>query len=67
MIVPGTFYTLVCDACGELMEGYEEMGYLVTESLTEADEQIRDRGWEKAEGGKLKCAACIEGDMADAR
>lgn len=62
MIVPGTFYTLVCDTCGERMEGYEEGGYLVTESLAEAIGTISDREWEKDDDGKLKCLACKEAE-----
>lgn len=60
MITAGTFYTLVCDTCGERMEGPDEGGYLVTESLAEAEEVIGDRDWEKDDDGKLTCSVCIQ-------
>ena len=60
MIVEGTFYTLVCDTCGERMELNDEGGYLVVETLQEAESTLTDCEWQKGEGGELTCSVCAE-------
>jgi formylmethanofuran dehydrogenase subunit E len=57
-VVAGTYYTLVCDQCGELME-LDEGGYVIAADENEVKELVSQRDW-RDEDGKLTCSVCLE-------